>query len=127
MTLLFRRQVTRCTPPRRRASASTSGAWAPTRCATTRDPFDHVLSATAVAAVLQSQGGGRFVHLRPRTDGMGLPANVELLYSSFSLTTSRNDNPVFTRWWYDEYLPAAIGGAIRPTPVEKRDGGLRGL
>jgi NADPH:quinone reductase-like Zn-dependent oxidoreductase len=71
-------------------------------------PFAYVLSATgdptaatAVAAVMQPQGG-RFVHLRPCTESMDLPTNVELLYNSFSLTTSRDDDSAFTRWWYDE-------------------------
>jgi len=39
----------------------------------------------------------------------------------------RKENSEEAKWWYNEFLPAAINGEFAPTPVEKIEGGLHGL
>lgn len=96
-------------------------------------PYDFVLlasgdakGANAISDILQP-AGGKFVCTRPKSDAMNLAGNVSLIYDFLSMTTQNPENADFTKWWYDDYLPMALGGAVTPTPLEKRPGGLRGV
>jgi hypothetical protein len=80
-------------------------------------------SATAISEILQPSGG-RFVTTHPKNDQMRLAENVEYIYDFLAMVTQKPENSVFSAWWYDEYLPAALGGKVVPTPFEKRKGGL---
>jgi hypothetical protein len=71
--------------------------------------------------------GGKFASVRPATDAVKLPENVELVYDKFSMSLLQDGNEAFKKWWYEDFLPEAIAGAVDPTPVEKRSGGLSGI
>jgi len=45
----------------------------------------------------------------------------------FEATTQKSQFAGFGKWWYTDYLPKAIGGAIEPAPIEKRSGGLEAI
>lgn len=62
---------------------------------------------------------------RPKNDQMQLASNVEYIYDFLAMVTQNPENSAFSKWWYDEYLPAALGGMVVPTPFKKRKGGLR--
>lgn len=96
-------------------------------------PYDFVMtasgdaqSAMAISNVLQPTGGN-FASTRPKSEGTQLAANVNLIYDFFSITTQKAENAEFSQWWYKDYLPAALGGMVIPTPLEKRPGGLKGV
>lgn len=96
-------------------------------------PYDFVMTAsgdskgaTAISDILQPVGG-QFASTRPENDEMKLASNVKLLYDFFSMTTQKEENRDFTRWWYDDYLPKALAGGVVPTPLEKRSNGLSGV
>lgn len=96
-------------------------------------PYDYVMTAsgdakgaTAISDILQPEGG-QFASTRPENNEMTLASNVKLLYDFFSMTTQKEENGDFTRWWYDEYLPMALAGGVVPTPLEKRSNGLSGV
>ncbi|KAL4894281.1 chaperonin 10-like protein [Aspergillus ambiguus] len=93
-------------------------------------PYDFIMTASgdanganAISEILQP-GGGTFASVRPQSDEMHLAGNVHLIYDFFSMTTQKPENAVFTEWWYNTYLPSALGGNVTPTPLEKRPGGL---
>ena len=83
-------------------------------------------SANAISDILQPHGG-RFVMTRPKNDQMHLAENVEYIYDFLAMITQKPENSSFSKWWYDEYLPTALGGKVVPTPFEKRTGGLGGI
>lgn len=96
-------------------------------------PFDFIMMASggakaakAISDILQPTGG-TFASTSPRRDEMGLAENVTLLYGAFSMATQKPENASFTKWWYEDYLPAALAGGVTPTPLEKRPGGLAAL
>jgi hypothetical protein len=83
-------------------------------------------SANAINEILKPNGG-RFVMTRPKNDQIQLASNVEYIYDFLAQATQHPENAAFSKWWYDEYLPAALGGTVVPTPFEKRKGGLGGI
>jgi hypothetical protein len=83
-------------------------------------------SANKISEVLQPHGG-RFVMTLPKNDQMHLAENVEYIYDFHSMVTQHAENSGFSKWWYDEYLPAALSGNVIPTPFDKRKGGLGGI
>ena len=91
-------------------------------------PFKFLLTASGdpasqqVLASLLQPNGGRFISVR--AGEVELPKNVERIYSNFE---AAGQGPEFRHWWYTTYLPEAIGGAVEPTPIEKRSGGLRAI
>lgn len=96
-------------------------------------PYDFVMTAsgdaagaTAISNILQPEGG-QFASTLPQNDAMRLASNVKLLYDFYSMTTQKEGNENFTRWWYDDYLPKALAGGVAPTPLEKRPDGLAGV
>jgi hypothetical protein len=84
------------------------------------------VSANAISEILQPNGG-RFVMTRPKNDQMQVAENVEYIYDFLSMVTQKPENSTFSKWWYDEYLPTALGGKVVPTHFEKRKGGLGGI
>jgi hypothetical protein len=96
-------------------------------------PFNFIMSAsgdpasaTAISDILQPNGG-RFVITRPQNDQMCVAGNVEYIYEFFALATQKPENSIFSTWWYDEYLPAALDGKVVPVPSQKRRGGLEAI
>lgn len=96
-------------------------------------PYDFVMTAsgdatgaTAISDIMQPEGG-QFASTRPQNDEMKLASNVRLVYDFFSMTTQKEENGDFTRWWYGDYLPTALAGGVAPTPLEKRPDGLAGV
>lgn len=96
-------------------------------------PFDFVMTASgdakgakAISDILQPTGGV-FASTRAKNDEMDLAPNVRLAYDFFSMTTQKPENKGFSKWWYHDYLPAALAGGVTPTPVEKRPGGLASI
>lgn len=96
-------------------------------------PFDFVMSASGdarganiISDILQP-AGAKFVSTRSKSEEMNLAPNVSLIYDAFSMTTQKAENADFTKWWYNDYLPAALAGGVTPTPLEKRTNGLHGL
>ncbi|CAI7620610.1 unnamed protein product [Penicillium pancosmium] len=93
-------------------------------------PYEFVMSASgdvkganAISDILQPFGG-EFASTHPKTEAMQLAPNVSLLYDLFSMATQKKENEGFTNWWYEDYLPLALAGGVKPTPLEKRSGGL---
>ncbi|KAL2056916.1 hypothetical protein ABVK25_002655 [Lepraria finkii] len=46
------------------------------------------------------------------------------------ISTRAAEKPEFSenaQWWYTTHLLKAIAGAIEPTPIEKRSGGLKAI
>ncbi|OJD20035.1 hypothetical protein AJ78_00051 [Emergomyces pasteurianus Ep9510] len=96
-------------------------------------PYDFIMLASGdakgandISEILQPTGG-RFVSTRAKSEEMQLASNVSLIYDAFSMTTQKEENADFTKWWYGEYLPKALAGGVTPTPLEKRPGGLQGV
>lgn len=96
-------------------------------------PFDFVMTASgdakgakSISDTLQPTGGA-FASTRPKSEEMNLAPNVRLVYDFFSMTTQKPENAGFSKWWYHDYLPAALAGGVTPTPLEKRAGGLDGI
>jgi hypothetical protein len=58
---------------------------------------------------------------------MHLAKNVEYIYDFLAMATQKPKNSAFSAWWYNEYLLAALGGKVVPTPFEKRKGSLNGI
>ena len=91
-------------------------------------PFKFLMTASGdpasqqVLAKLLQPNGGRFISVR--AGEVELPKNVERIYNMFE---AAGQGPDFRHWWYTKYLPEAIGGAVEPTPVEKRSGGLKAI
>lgn len=56
-----------------------------------------------------------------------LPSNVDRVYEMFEATIQKSQFAGFGKWWYTDYLPKAIGGAVEPAPIEKRSGGLEAI
>ena len=79
-------------------------------------------SQQAIGRLLQPDGGKFASTLGGQVE---LPENVERIYESYESATQRF--PDFGHWWYSDYLPKAIGGAVEPAPIEKRSGGLAAL
>ena len=93
-------------------------------------PYDFVVSASGdvkgantISNILQPRGG-KFGSTQPKKEGMHLAPNVVLTYDIFSMATQKAENAEFTKWWYEDYLPMALAGGVKPTPLEKRPGGL---
>lgn len=93
-------------------------------------PFDIVMTASGdakgakILSDVMQPAGGVFVSTRPQSPEMDLAGNVSLIYDFLSMSTQKPENADFTNWWYREYLPLALAGAVTPTPLEKRPGGL---
>ena len=91
-------------------------------------PFKFLMTASGdpasqqVLASLLQPNGGRFITVR--AGEVELPKNVERIYNMFE---AAGQGPEFRHWWYTTYLPEAIGGAVEPTPIEKRSGGLKAI
>ena len=91
-------------------------------------PFKFLMTASGdpvsqqVLASLLQPNGGRFISVR--AGEVDLPKNVDRIYNMFE---AAGQGPEFRRWWYTTYLPKAIGGAVEPTPIEKRSGGLKAI
>lgn len=85
-----------------------------------------VAGAHAISDILQPEGGV-FVSTRPQSKEMDLPDNVRLIYDFYSMATQKPENAAFSKWWYEDYLPASIAGGVTPTPLDKRSGGLSGI
>nr|ANM86638.1 putative alcohol dehydrogenase [Cladonia uncialis subsp. uncialis]AUW30841.1 putative alcohol dehydrogenase [Cladonia uncialis subsp. uncialis] len=91
-------------------------------------PFKFLMTASGdptsqqVLASLLQPNGGRFISVR--AGEVELPKNVDRIYNMFE---AAGQGPEFRHWWYTTYLPEAIGGAVEPTPIEKRSGGLKAI
>jgi NADPH:quinone reductase-like Zn-dependent oxidoreductase len=94
-------------------------------------PFKYLMTASGdptsqqVLGRLLQPNGGRF--LSTRAGEVDLPSNVERVYNTFEFATQKPEFSEYAHWWYTTYLPKAIGGAVEPTPIEKRTGGLKAI
>ncbi|KAK4690416.1 hypothetical protein P7C71_g6368, partial [Lecanoromycetidae sp. Uapishka_2] len=94
-------------------------------------PFQFMMTASGdstsqqtISQLLQP-AGGRFASTLG--GNINLPENVERIYEMFEATTQKPQYVDFGKWWYTDYLPKAIGGAVEPAPIEKRNGGLAAI
>ena len=94
-------------------------------------PFKYLMTASGdpvsqqVLSNLLQPAGGRFISTR--AGEVELPSNVERVYNTFELATQKPEFSEYAQWWYTTYLPKAIAGAVEPTPIEKRGGGLKAI
>ncbi|KAL1596418.1 hypothetical protein SLS60_009064 [Paraconiothyrium brasiliense] len=90
---------------------------------------DFVSNADTLAItgrVVEAQGGGRLFTMQPGRGG--LPAGVERVFEPYSESLYEERNRNLQRWLVHEYLPKGIeNGLIKPLPIEKVGGGLKGL
>lgn len=98
-----------------------------------RGPYDVVVDFVSVASslvvtgrVVEAQGGGRLFTMQPGREE--LPAGVERVFEPYSESLYEERNRELQRWVVEEYLPQGIAkGLIKPLPIEKLGGGLKGL
>lgn len=94
-------------------------------------PFKYFMTASGdptsqqVLSNLLQPNGGRFISTR--AGEVDLPGNVERVYNTFEFATQKPEFSEYAQWWYTTYLPKAIAGAVEPTPIEKRSGGLKAI
>ncbi|KAJ4352051.1 uncharacterized protein N0V89_007397 [Didymosphaeria variabile] len=96
-------------------------------------PYDVVVDFVSIAStlaitgrVVEAQGGGKLFTMQPGREE--LPAGVERVFEPYSESLYEMRNRELQRWVVDEYLPKGIeSGLIKPLPMEKVDGGLKGL
>ncbi|KAK7186642.1 GroES-like protein [Paraphaeosphaeria sporulosa] len=98
-----------------------------------KGPYDIVVDFVSVAStlavtgrVVEAQGGGRLFTMQPGREE--LPAGVERVFEPYSESLYEKRNRGLQRWVVEEYLPLGIArGLIKPLPIEKVGGGLKGL
>ena len=94
-------------------------------------PFKYFMTASGdptsqqVLSNLLQPNGGRFISTR--AGEVDLPGNVDRVYNTFEFATQKPEFNEYAQWWYTTYLPEAITGAVEPTPIEKRRGGLKAI
>jgi NADPH:quinone reductase-like Zn-dependent oxidoreductase len=81
-----------------------------------------VPSQKAIAEIVKAQGGGKFASVGP--GDAAFPEGVERVYAPFPVIIQKPGHEDFVKWWYGTYLPLAVRGAVEPTPVDFRFGGL---
>jgi hypothetical protein len=86
-----------------------------------------VASTLAVTGrVVEAQGGGRLFTMQPGREE--LPAGVDRLFEPYSESLYEAKNRELQKWVVEEYLPQGIArGLIKPLPIEKVGGGLKGV
>ena len=91
-------------------------------------PFKFLMTASgdpasqkALANLLQPIGGKFVSTLGGKVE---LPSNVERIYESFEAASQKPEHKEYAKWWFEDYLPKAIQGAVEPAPIVKRSGGL---
>ncbi|KAF2440166.1 GroES-like protein [Karstenula rhodostoma CBS 690.94] len=98
-----------------------------------RGPYDVVVDFVSVAStlavtgrVVEAQGGGILFTMQPGREE--LPVGVERVFEPYSESLYEGRNRELQRWVVEEYLPQGIAkGLIKPLPIEKVGGGLKGL
>lgn len=96
-------------------------------------PYDVVVDFISIAStlavtgrVVEAQGGGRLFTMQPGRED--LPAGVERAFEPYSESLYEERNRELQKWVVEEYLPKGIArGLIKPLPIERVSGGLRGL
>ena len=86
-------------------------------------------STIAVTAkVLAAQGGGKLYAMQPSFGPETLPEGVERVFEPWSESLYEERNNELQEWIVGTYLPQGLAnGAIIPVPVERVEGGLKGV
>ncbi|KAG4442600.1 hypothetical protein IFR05_001930 [Cadophora sp. M221] len=86
-------------------------------------------STIAVTAkVLAAQGGGKLYATQPSFGPETLPEGVTRLFEPWSESLYEDENCELQKWVVETYLPQGLSnGSIMPLPVDKVDGGLKGV
>jgi NADPH:quinone reductase-like Zn-dependent oxidoreductase len=89
--------------------------------------FTSTISITA--KILQAQGGGKIYAMQPAFgEGEHLPDGVERAFEPWPESLYKDGNENLLQWVVNEYLPhGVLRGWITAQPVEKVEGGLRGI
>ncbi|KAF1923203.1 oxidoreductase domain-containing protein [Didymella exigua CBS 183.55] len=81
-------------------------------------PFAYLFTASGDASSqraligLLSPTGGRFASVLPLSEEVELPANVEIVYKSFSQATHKPEYAEWRNWWYGIYLPSVLSARL---------------
>ena len=98
-------------------------------------PYDLVVdmisqpnTIAVTARVLAAQGGGKLYAMEPAFGPETLPDGVTRVFEPWSNPLYEEKNRGLLEWVLQTYLPNGLSqGAITPLPIEKVDGGLKGV
>lgn len=98
-------------------------------------PFDFVVDSiafantiAAMAKVVKAQGGGELYTLQPPFGPEDIPTGVTRVFEPWSASLFEEKNDGLLEWTIGTYLPQGLsGGSIKPLPIEKIQGGLKGV
>jgi NADPH:quinone reductase-like Zn-dependent oxidoreductase len=98
-------------------------------------PYDLVVDSISLpntvpvtAAVVAAQGGGKLYALLPAFGPENLPEGVTREYASWGSVLDEEKNAGVLSWAFSEYLAQGVAsGKIIPLPIEKVNGGLKGV
>jgi NADPH:quinone reductase-like Zn-dependent oxidoreductase len=81
-----------------------------------------------VARVLSHQGGGSLYAMEPAFTPETLPDGVNRVFEPWNEPLYEGKNHELRKWMLETYIPRGLEmGRIKPLPVEKVSGGLRGV
>lgn len=98
-------------------------------------PYDVVVdmislpgTVAVTARVLAAQGGGKLYTTQPAFGPESLPEGVERVFEPWSESLYEEKNVGLREWLLETYLPQGLlQEGITPLPIEKVNGGLRGI